>query len=668
MAANFVEVFLAKEGHDGVVGINYLRKIELPLPFALLRRDAGRRRLRPGGGGQPLRPPRPGAPARRRTRTSPGRSGSRGPRSADGDRAVAVSPRSLVPAATAPLAAPAVLAIVASVDLATGLAGDPPSPGRTASSSRARAPAATTRRRADRGGSSRGPAAVYDDRDARGHPRHRRPRPAGLARRLLRQRPRVCAGASPYGAVGVQVGTAFALCQESGFDADLKQPGARRRWRAGDVSRAQPTGGSRRPGSRSGSWSWTATLSDPQVEADRQRVCDLGVLRSPYRNADGRVDYRCPAEPVDHLRPAQGRPRGQHRGPHLPVQRPARLGRPAPAAAARVRRARARHRRLGLHLGGPADGRGTGRPDVLRRRRRAATCCRTADPTCLRTTRSRGAAQPVDHPGTMGGTMSGPLQISYPPELPVSQRREDIAAAIRDHQVVIVAGETGSGKTTQLPKICLELGRGSAGLIGHTQPRRIAARSVAERIAEELAGDGLGSELGDLVGYQVRFTDRTSRASRVKLMTDGILLAELQRDRQLRRYDTIIIDEAHERSLNIDFLLGYLRRLLPRRPDLKLIITSATIDPERFATHFADRRGRHAGADRRGVRAHLPGRGPLPPAGRAARAGRGGRGGRPRPDRGHPGRGDASSAARDPATSWSSCRASARSATPPTPC
>ena len=185
---------------------------------------------------------------------------------------------------------------------------------------------------------------------------------------------------------------------------------------------------------------------------------------------------------------------------------------------------------------------------------------------------------------------SGPLHITYPADLPVSQRRDDIAAAIRDHQVVIVAGETGSGKTTQLPKICLELGRGArgdgGGLIGHTQPRRIAARSVAERIAEEL-----GTELGDLVGYQVRFTDRTSRESRVKLMTDGILLAELQRDRELRKYDTIIIDEAHERSLNIDFLLGYLRRLLPRRPDLKLIITSATIDPERFAQHFADRRG-----------------------------------------------------------------------------
>jgi ATP-dependent helicase HrpA len=187
--------------------------------------------------------------------------------------------------------------------------------------------------------------------------------------------------------------------------------------------------------------------------------------------------------------------------------------------------------------------------------------------------------------------MAPVVKITYPAELPVSARRDDIAAAIRDHQVVIVAGETGSGKTTQLPKICLELGRGAGragggGLIGHTQPRRIAARSVAERIAEEL-----GTELGDVVGYQVRFTDKTSRQSRVKVMTDGILLAELQHDKQLKRYDTLIIDEAHERSLNIDFILGYLKQLLPRRPDLKVIITSATIDPDKFARHFADRNG-----------------------------------------------------------------------------
>ncbi|HEY7044055.1 MAG TPA: ATP-dependent RNA helicase HrpA, partial [Nocardioidaceae bacterium] len=175
-----------------------------------------------------------------------------------------------------------------------------------------------------------------------------------------------------------------------------------------------------------------------------------------------------------------------------------------------------------------------------------------------------------------------PFTIRYPDQLPVSQRKDDIAAAIRDHQVVIVAGETGSGKTTQLPKICLDLGRGRNGrVIGHTQPRRIAARTVAERIAEEL-----GVELGAYVGYKVRFTDRSSDRTSVKVMTDGILLAEIQRDRDLRRYDTIIVDEAHERSLNIDFILGYVKQLLPRRPDLKLIITSATIDPERFSRHF----------------------------------------------------------------------------------
>ena len=176
---------------------------------------------------------------------------------------------------------------------------------------------------------------------------------------------------------------------------------------------------------------------------------------------------------------------------------------------------------------------------------------------------------------------AGVPHVEYPEQLPVSQRRDDLLAAIRDHQVVVVAGETGSGKTTQLPKICLELGRGVKGLIGHTQPRRIAARAVAERIAEEV-----GSPLGEDVGYVVRFHDQISDASYVKVMTDGILLAEIQSDRLLSRYDTIIIDEAHERSLNIDFLLGYLKQLLPRRPDLKLVITSATIDPKRFADHF----------------------------------------------------------------------------------
>lgn len=171
------------------------------------------------------------------------------------------------------------------------------------------------------------------------------------------------------------------------------------------------------------------------------------------------------------------------------------------------------------------------------------------------------------------------------PDLPVSARREEIARAIRDHQVVIVSGETGSGKTTQLPKICMQLGRGVSGMIGHTQPRRLAARSVADRIAHEL-GQTVGRESGQVVGYQVRFTDEVGPTTLVKLMTDGILLAEIQSDPMLRRYDTLIIDEAHERSLNIDFILGYVARLLPARPDLKVIITSATIDSDRFARHF----------------------------------------------------------------------------------
>ncbi len=174
-------------------------------------------------------------------------------------------------------------------------------------------------------------------------------------------------------------------------------------------------------------------------------------------------------------------------------------------------------------------------------------------------------------------------KITYPGELPVSERREEIAEAIARNQVVVIAGETGSGKTTQLPKICLELGRGREQRIGHTQPRRLAARTVAQRIAEETGG-----RVGELVGYQVRFEDSVSDATAVKIMTDGVLLMELARDRDLRQYDTLIIDEAHERSLNIDFLLGYLRRLLPRRPDLKLVITSATIDVERFSKFFDD--------------------------------------------------------------------------------
>ena len=201
------------------------------------------------------------------------------------------------------------------------------------------------------------------------------------------------------------------------------------------------------------------------------------------------------------------------------------------------------------------------KPDAARleqwQSRLAASCARVA---------SRAASVP-------------PLR--YDDSLPIAAKRDEISKAIAEHQVVIVAGDTGSGKTTQLPKICLELGRGSRGLIGHTQPRRLAARNVANRVAEEL-----GTPLGELVGFQVRFTDQSNERTLVKLMTDGILLAETQHDRFLNRYDTLIIDEAHERSLNIDFLLGYLKTILPQRPDLKVIITSATIDLERFSAHF----------------------------------------------------------------------------------
>ena len=171
--------------------------------------------------------------------------------------------------------------------------------------------------------------------------------------------------------------------------------------------------------------------------------------------------------------------------------------------------------------------------------------------------------------------------IVFPESLPVSQRKVEIQKLLSEHQVIVVAGETGSGKTTQLPKMCLELAFGNLGMIGHTQPRRIAARSVAARIAEELQ-----TELGDLVGYKVRFNDQISDDTQIKLMTDGILLAEIQNDRFLNQYSCLIIDEAHERSLNNDFILGYLKQLLPRRRDLKLIITSATIDVERFSKHF----------------------------------------------------------------------------------
>src|SRR2546428_2601804 len=173
--------------------------------------------------------------------------------------------------------------------------------------------------------------------------------------------------------------------------------------------------------------------------------------------------------------------------------------------------------------------------------------------------------------------------IRFDPALPINARRDDIRAAVEAHPIVVVCGETGSGKTTQLPKMLLAMGRGTSGRIGHTQPRRIAARSVAARIAEEL-----GSELGALVGYKVRFHDKLHPESVIKLMTDGILLAETQGDRELRQYGTLIVDEAHERSVNIDFLLGYLKQLLEKRADLKVVVTSATIDAERFSKHFGD--------------------------------------------------------------------------------
>ncbi|HWH01616.1 MAG TPA: ATP-dependent RNA helicase HrpA [Pilimelia sp.] len=227
--------------------------------------------------------------------------------------------------------------------------------------------------------------------------------------------------------------------------------------------------------------------------------------------------------------------------------------------------------------------------DAHRLARRLDGARRLADPDRVADLAARIAAEVDAAQARVDARRAGVPAVSYPPELPVSGRREDILAAIRDHQVVVVAGETGSGKTTQLPKMCLELGRGVRGRIGHTQPRRLAARAVADRIAAEL-----GTPLGGAVGYQVRFTDRAGPDTLVKVMTDGILLAELSQDRLLRRYDTLIIDEAHERSLNIDFILGYLKQLLPRRPDLKVVITSATIDPQRFARHYPGPDGRPA--------------------------------------------------------------------------
>lgn len=218
--------------------------------------------------------------------------------------------------------------------------------------------------------------------------------------------------------------------------------------------------------------------------------------------------------------------------------------------------------------------------DQFRLRRRLHNCKSLAD-EAKQTQLQRITADITRSESLRAARLQALPKVTYPPQLPVSEKKDDIKAAIAAHQVVIIAGETGSGKTTQIPKICLELGRGVAGMIGHTQPRRLAARSVCDRIAEELQ-----CQVGNQVGYKIRFGDHTNDNTFVKLMTDGILLAEIQQDRFLNQYDTLIIDEAHERSLNIDFLLGYLKQLLPKRPDLKLIITSATIDPQRFSKHF----------------------------------------------------------------------------------
>src|SRR3954471_3626576 len=221
--------------------------------------------------------------------------------------------------------------------------------------------------------------------------------------------------------------------------------------------------------------------------------------------------------------------------------------------------------------------------DEQRLARRLERVRRTKDPGARAEARPGLAAEVGEAEARVERRRAAVPAVSYPPQLPVSARRDDLLAAIRDSQGVVVARASGSGPHTQPPKLCLELGRGVRGAIAHTQPRRLAARTVADRIADEL-----GVPLGGAVGYAVRFSDRSGEDTLVRLMTDGLLLAEIQHDRLLRRYDTIIVDEAHERSLNIDFLLGYIRRLLPRRPDLKLIITSATIDPQRFARHFGD--------------------------------------------------------------------------------
>ncbi|MES2740088.1 MAG: ATP-dependent RNA helicase HrpA [Pseudomonadota bacterium] len=304
------------------------------------------------------------------------------------------------------------------------------------------------------------------------------------------------------------------------------------------------------------------------------------------RPGEGRPGQGRPGEG----RPGQGRPGEGRPGQGRPAEAgPAVPGRPGQGGGARPPR----------QAGGAQDSR---QPGGVREPRQPGGAQGPRQAGAAHEPRQPGGAQPPRQPAQPGRrgerapdgidgrparapaapAFRNPLPpISYPEDLPVSGRRQEIATALLANQVIIVCGETGSGKTTQLPKICLELGRGQSGLIGHTQPRRIAASSTAKRIAQEL-----GTPLGETVGFKVRFADTLTRGASVKLMTDGILLAETQTDPLLKNYDTIIIDEAHERSLNIDFLLGYLKQLMPRRPDLKIIITSATIDAERFARHF----------------------------------------------------------------------------------
>ena len=319
-----------------------------------------------------------------------------------------------------------------------------------------------------------------------------------------------------------------------------------------------------------------ATLSDVLTDAAFAGMTDLatrytaGVERIIERNALAVVDQ-----------PA----RGEVRVP-LRVPGPAQRDRVPPSGRSGARGLPPRVPRQPRHPAHPVPQHGADVPGYDGRRRGPAS--RRARGRGRSAARVTGGGSPVsrnqravEHRRAVhAALLAGGLR--WPEGLPVVERHDDLAAAIGEHQVVIVAGETGSGKSTQLPKLCLELGRGVDGLIGHTQPRRVAARTIAARVAEEL-----GTTVGGAVGYSVRFDDRVGDDTLIRVMTDGVLLAELHRDRMLRRYDTLIVDEAHERSLNVDFLLGYVRRLLPQRPDLKVVVTSATIDTDRFASHFA---------------------------------------------------------------------------------